>query len=51
MTLMICGIIAAAPAPWANLAGMRTPIPGAIPQANEATVKMLTPARNIRLRP
>ena len=51
MTLMICGIIAAAPAPWTNLAAMRTAIPGASPQVREATVKTATPARNIRLRP
>ncbi len=51
MTLMICGIIAAAPAPWTNLAAMRIPIPGAIPQASEARVKTRTPVMNIRLRP
>ena len=51
MTLMICGIIAAAPAPWTNLAAISTPIPGAIPQISEAVVNKATPARNIRLRP
>ena len=51
MTLMICGIIAAAPAPWTNLAAMRISIPGAIPQVSDATVKTRTPMRNIRRRP
>jgi hypothetical protein len=36
MTLMICGIIAAVPAPWTNLAAMRISIPGAMPQASDA---------------
>jgi hypothetical protein len=51
MTLMICGIIAAAPAPWTNLAPMSTPIPGASPQVSDARLKVATPATNIRRRP
>jgi hypothetical protein len=51
MTLIICGIIAAAPAPWTNLAPISTPMPGAIPQVSEARVKMATPAMNTRRRP
>jgi hypothetical protein len=51
ITLMICGIIAAAPAPWTNLAAIRTSIPGAIPQISDATVNTRTPMRNIRRRP
>ena len=34
-----------------ELAAMRPPIPGAIPQVSEAAVKTRTPVRNIRLRP
>jgi len=51
MALIICGTIAAAPAPWTNLAAISTPTLGAIPQISEATVNKATPARNIRRRP
>ena len=51
MTLMICGIIAAAPAPWTNLAAISTPMPGASPHVSEASVNTPTPSRNIRRRP
>jgi hypothetical protein len=51
MTLMICGTMAAAPAPWTNLAAMSTPIPGASPQVSDASVKIATPLTNIRRLP
>ena len=51
MMLMICGIIAAAPAPWTNRAAMSAPMSGASPQASEASVNTATPSRNIRRRP
>jgi hypothetical protein len=51
MTLMICGIIAAAPAPWTSLAAIRISIPGAMPQISDAAVNKETPMRNIRRRP
>jgi hypothetical protein len=51
MTLMICGIIAAAAAPLTNLAAISSPMPGAMPQVSEATVNRATPVRKVRLRP
>ncbi len=48
---MICGIMAAAPAPWTNRAPISTPMSGASPQASEASVNTPTPSRNIRRRP
>jgi len=51
MTLMICGIIAAAPAPCTNLAAMSTPMSGASPQVSEASVNRPVPNMNIRRRP
>ena len=48
---MICGIIAAAPAPWTSRAAIRNANVGASPQASEAAVKASTPMRNIRRRP
>ncbi len=51
MTLMICGMVAAAPAPWAKRAMMSTVMPGAKPQTAELSVNSAMPARNIRRRP
>ena len=48
---MICGTIAAAPAPCTNRATISTSIPGARPQASELRVNTATPARNSRRRP
>jgi hypothetical protein len=51
ITVMICGIIAAAPAPCTNLAPISTPMSGASPHTSDARVNAATPSRNIRLLP
>jgi hypothetical protein len=51
MTLMTCGIINAAPAPWAIRATMRIFSSGARPQSAEQTVKAIVPVTNSRRRP
>ena len=48
---MICGMVAAAPAPWTNRAAMSTPALGANPHTAEASVKTATPATNRFRRP
>ena len=48
---MICGIVAAAPAPWTNRAAMSAVMFGATPQTAELRVNKTIPARNIRRRP
>src|SRR5690349_11869655 len=47
MTLMICGIIAAAPAPWTNRAAMRIPIP---PRRAKSLLILVLPVPGSRVR-
>jgi hypothetical protein len=51
MTLMICGTISAAPAPWTNRSATSAAPVGASPHASDATVKTAAPVRYMARRP